>query len=129
MSPAINAAARKTFLHSTLLRVLASVAFIPCFFIVTRRGGYHFLALIDVVIFVGMWEFYGMLEAKGIRPYRAIGILAGLRFPGTCTFRNANVREPVSDACVFSAIMTLELTRRDGKNGDSPHPSTNHSSV
>ena len=114
MSPAINATARKTTLHSTLLRVLASFVFIPCFVIVTRRGGYHFLALIDVVIFVGMWEFYGMMEAKGIRPYRAIGIFAGLALSWYMYFRNGMYANLFLTLALLT-IMTLELTRREGK--------------
>jgi phosphatidate cytidylyltransferase len=79
------------------------------------RGGYHFLALIDIVIFIGLWEFYAMMMAKNLRPYRTIGIVSGLALSWYVFFRNgvyANLFLTVG----LLAIMTLELTRRDGKN-------------
>lgn len=107
---------RKTLFNaSMLLRVLASLFFIPCFIIVTLRGGYHFLALIDIVILIGLWEFYSMMTAKGLRPYRTIGIISGLVLSWYMFFRNgiyANLFLTVG----LLAIMTLELTRRDTRN-------------
>jgi phosphatidate cytidylyltransferase len=114
MSPVTAATARKTLLHSTVLRVLASLVFIPCFVIVTLRGGYHFLALIDVVIFVGLWEFYGMMGAKGVQPYRAIGILGGLALSWYMYFRNG-VYANLFLTLAILGIMTLELARRERK--------------
>jgi phosphatidate cytidylyltransferase len=108
--------ARKSILHSSIiLRVLAAFVFIPCFTVITWRGGYHFLALVDVVIFTGLWEFYGMMEAKGIRPYRVIGILSGLALSWYVYFHNGIYANLFLTLGLLS-IMTLELTRRDGKN-------------
>jgi phosphatidate cytidylyltransferase len=98
-----------------VLRVLASIVFIPCFIVITWRGGYHFLVLVDIVIFIGLWEFYGMMEAKGIRPYRAIGILSGLALSWYVYFRNG-VYANLFLTLGLLAIMTLELTRRDSRN-------------
>jgi phosphatidate cytidylyltransferase len=111
-----NVPARKSLFSSSMaLRVLASAVFIPCFVIITWRGGYHFLALIDIVIFIGLREFYSMMMAKGLRPYRTIGIVSGLALSWYVYFRNgiyANLFLTVG----LLAIMTLELTRKDGKN-------------
>ncbi|MGD8413878.1 MAG: phosphatidate cytidylyltransferase [Candidatus Latescibacterota bacterium] len=106
---------RSLFSTSTALRVLASVVFIPCFIIITLRGGYHFLALIDIVIFVGLWEFYVMMAAKGLRPYRTIGIVSGLALSWYVYF-HAGMYANLFLTVGLLAIMTLELTRRDGKN-------------
>jgi phosphatidate cytidylyltransferase len=107
---------RRPFLYSSVfLRVAASVVFIPCFIIITRTGGYHFLAFTDAVIFVGMWEFYRMMEAKGIRPYKLLGILCGVALSWYVFFRNglyANVFLTV----VLLTLMCMELTRRDVRN-------------
>jgi phosphatidate cytidylyltransferase len=108
-------AGRSLFSTSMFARVLASIVFIPCFIIITWRGGYHFLALIDVVIFIGLWEFYVMMEAKGIRPYRAIGIISGLALSWYVYFHKG-VYANLFLTLGLLAIMTLELTRRDGKN-------------
>lgn len=111
-----HAPREKSLLRSSIfLRVLASVVFIPCFIIITWRGGYHFLGLVDIVIFIGMLEFYGMMEAKGIKPYKAIGIISGLALSWYVYFQNglyANLFLTLG----LLAIMMLELTRRDGRN-------------
>jgi len=107
---------RKSILKSsTALRVLAACVFLPCFIIITMRGGYYFLALLDIIIFVGLLEFFGMMSAKGLRPYRVVGIVCGLALSWAMYFHNglyANLFLIVT----MLAIMTLELTRRDGKN-------------
>jgi phosphatidate cytidylyltransferase len=106
---------RRSLLDSSIvLRVLASIVFIPCFIIITRRGGYHLVALIDIVIFIGMWEFYAMMEAKGIRPYRVIGVLCGVALSWYMYFR-AGVYANMFLTLVLMSIMGLELTRRDTK--------------
>jgi phosphatidate cytidylyltransferase len=97
-----------------VLRVLASIVFIPCFVVITQRGGYHFLALIDIVIFIGTWEFYAMMEAKGIRPYKGMGVVCGLALSWYMFFQGglyANMFLTIS----LMAIMGMELTRRDSK--------------
>ncbi len=115
MVSASKTTVRRPLLHSSIvLRVLASVVFIPCFIIITRRGGYHFLALLDIIIFIGLWEFYGMMEAKGIRPYKAIGIFAGLALSWYVFFHNGMYANLFLTVTLLS-IMILELARRDGK--------------
>jgi len=94
------------------LRVIASLVFIPCFIIITRRGGYHFLALMDIVIFIGMWEFYAMMSAKGIRPYRGIGVACGLALSWYMFFQGG-VYANMFLTLALLGIMALELTRRD----------------
>ena len=68
-------------------RILASFIFIPCLIIIARRGGFYYLALIDIMILVGLWEFYKMMEAKGLKPYKTIGILSGLALSWYVFFR------------------------------------------
>jgi phosphatidate cytidylyltransferase len=113
MTATPDTSTRRSFLHSSIvMRVLASVVFIPCFIVITRRGGYHFLALIDIVIFIGLWEFYAMMEAKRIRPYKGIGILCGLALSWYVFFQ-AGIYANMFLTLALMAIMGLELTRRD----------------
>jgi phosphatidate cytidylyltransferase len=106
---------RRSLLDSSIfLRVLASAAFIPCFIVITQRGGYHFLGLIDMVIFIGMWEFYAMMEGKGIRPYKGIGILCGLALSWYMFFQGGLYANMFLTLALM-AIMGLELTRRDAR--------------
>jgi phosphatidate cytidylyltransferase len=94
--------------------VAASVIFIPCVVVITNTGGYHFLLLVNAVIFVGMWEFYRMMEAKGIRPYKMIGILCSLVLSWYVFFRNGMYANFFL-TLVLVVLMCLELTRRENK--------------
>jgi phosphatidate cytidylyltransferase len=115
MNASPTAVPRKSFLHSSIfLRVAASVVFIPCFIIITKTGGYHFLALINALIFIGMWEFYRMLEAKGTRPYKIIGIVCGLILSWYVFFRNGMYAN-LFLAFALITLMCMELTRRQAR--------------
>lgn len=106
---------RKPFLYSSIfLRIAASLVFIPCFIIITNTGGYHFLALIDAVIFIGMWELYRMMEAKGVRPYKLIGIVCGLALSWYMFFRNGMYANLFLTLTLVS-LMCLELARREAQ--------------
>jgi phosphatidate cytidylyltransferase len=113
VNPSPNSTARKSFLTSSVfLRVAASVVFIPCVVVITNTGGYHFLLLINAVIFVGMWEFYRMMEAKGVRPYKLIGILCSLVLSWYVFFRNGMYAN-LFLTLVLVVLMCLELTRKE----------------
>jgi phosphatidate cytidylyltransferase len=105
---------RGSRLSTTLQRIGAGVLFIPAFIIVTRAGEYAFLGFVDLVIILGMLEFYGMMRAKGIRPYRGIGVLCGVTL-STYVFFRSGLYANFFLTFVIIAIMGLELTRRDGR--------------
>lgn len=93
-------------------RLLASAIFLPCLIIIARRGGFYYLALIDIMILIGLWEFYRMMEAKGLRPYKAIGILSGLALSWYFFFQQGIYANFFLNV-VFLAVMALELARRE----------------
>jgi phosphatidate cytidylyltransferase len=97
---------------SVAKRVLASIIFIPCLIIIARRGGYYYLALIDIMILIGLWEFYRMMEAKGLRPYKMMGILSGLALSWYVFFQQG-VYANLLLSVIFIGIMVLELARKD----------------
>ncbi|MBN1885735.1 MAG: phosphatidate cytidylyltransferase [Candidatus Krumholzibacteriota bacterium] len=97
---------------SLLWRIIASAIFIPCLVIIVRRGGLYFLALIDLLILVGLWEFYRMMEAKGLRPYKWIGILSGLALSWYVFFQQG-IYANFFLSVVFVAVTTLELARKE----------------
>jgi len=96
------------------LRIIASSLFIPCFVVITRRGDYHFLLLIDLVILHGMREFYAMMEMKGVRSYRTTGIICGLALSWYMFFRSG-IYANLFLTLALLLIMALELTRRDNR--------------
>ncbi|HUV35822.1 MAG TPA: phosphatidate cytidylyltransferase [Patescibacteria group bacterium] len=93
-------------------RLLASAIFIPCLIIIARRGGFYYLALIDIIILIGLWEFYRMMEAKGLRPYKAIGILSGLALSWYFFFQQGVYANFLLNI-IFLTVMALELARRE----------------
>jgi phosphatidate cytidylyltransferase len=95
-----------------LKRIIASVIFIPCLIIIARRGGYYYLALIDIMILIGLWEFYKMMEAKGLKPYKAMGILSGLALSWYVFFQQG-IYANLFLSIVFIGIMVLELARKE----------------
>ena len=97
---------------SVAKRVLASIIFIPCLIIIARRGGFYYLALIDIMILVGLWEFYTMMEAKGLRPYKTMGFLSGLALSWYVFFQQG-IYANLLMSVIFMGIMVLELARRD----------------
>ena len=108
--------ARKSFLHSSaFLRVAASIFVIPCFIIIIRAGGYHFLGLMSALLFVAMWEFYRMMESKGIRPYKGLGILFGIALTWYVFFREGMYANLFLTLGLLT-LMGLELTRKETKN-------------
>jgi phosphatidate cytidylyltransferase len=96
----------------TARRILASIIFIPCLIIIAHRGGFYYLALMDIMIFIGLWEFYKMMEAKGLRPYKTIGILSGLALSWYIFFQQG-IYANFFLVIVFMAVMTLELARKE----------------
>ncbi|MBD3220386.1 phosphatidate cytidylyltransferase [bacterium] len=51
---------------------------VPCVYIITERGGVFFLLLVDLMILLGLSEFFQLMEAKGNRPSRLLGYAAAL---------------------------------------------------
>ena len=112
--PSNETARRPSRFSQVLLRVIASIVFIPCLYIITKAGGYYFLALMDIVIIIGIWEFYGIMEWKGIRPYKGIGILCGLVLSWYFYIRSGMYANLFLTLALIG-IMGLELTRRNNK--------------
>ncbi len=93
-------------------RIIASIVFIPCLIIISRRGGFYYLLLIDIMILVGLWEFYKMMEAKGLQPYKAIGIISGLALSWYVFFQQG-IYANFFLSIIFIGVMVLELARRE----------------
>lgn len=62
----------------TLLRVASGFVFVPILIWCARTGGAAWLFLIVSIIVIGLWEFYRIMEAKGIEPSKKLGISAAL---------------------------------------------------
>jgi phosphatidate cytidylyltransferase len=69
-------------LSNIVTRVVVAVAAIPLIVLLTYLGGYYFYVLVSVISSVGIWEFYGLVEKKGIRPLKSFGLAFGLLLNG-----------------------------------------------
>lgn len=114
-SPPSASPPRRPWYRRTAFRRLASgVVFVPLFVFITRAGGYAFLAFVDLVIVLGMLEFYGMMRAKGMHPYRGIGVVSGITLSTYIFFQSGQYANFVFTFIVL-ALMGLELSRRDNR--------------
>lgn len=105
---------RPFYRRGSFQRVAAGVFFVPMFIIITRAGGYPFLALVDLIIVLGLMEFYGMMRAKGMHPYRTIGVISGLTLSTYIFFRSGEYANFVF-TFILIALMGLELARKDNR--------------
>ncbi len=70
---------RQRFLAAGILPRAAVIALgVPCLYLITLRGGVFFLLLVDLMILLGLAEFFRLMEAKGYHPSRWLGYAAAL---------------------------------------------------
>lgn len=95
-------------------RLLTAAVGVPVAIICSLVGGIPFLLAMNLVIGQGLFEFYRMMEAKGIRPYKTVGVIAGLVVSWYVYFQGG-FYSSLFITIVLITIMVLELTRRDGQ--------------
>lgn len=63
---------------SLAVRALVAVIGIPLMIGAANSGGYWLLAVVSILAMLGLWEFYGMVQAKGYRALTWWGLALGL---------------------------------------------------
>ncbi len=116
------AATLSRLLGAGLVPRLAVILFgVPCLYLITLRGGFFFLALVDVIILLGLREFYMLMQAKGYQPFEALGYFCALAISGYAWRQGVAV--PLILTGSLLVIMTRELWRRE------PHRALGHIAV
>ncbi|MBI4723142.1 MAG: phosphatidate cytidylyltransferase [Candidatus Stahlbacteria bacterium] len=71
---------KKTVIQRSELfyRILLSALFIPVLIFIAWAGGIYYLLLIELCIGVGAYEFFNILESRGLKPYTFLGVIAAL---------------------------------------------------
>jgi phosphatidate cytidylyltransferase len=87
---------------------------VPMAIVCSVVGGIPFLLAMNLVIGAGLFEFYRMVEAKGIKPYKTVGVVAGLVVSWYVYFQGG-FYSSLFITIVLITIMVLELARRDGQ--------------
>jgi len=93
-------------------RLLTAAIVVPILVLLFWLGGLWFLALVLVVIFLGMSEFYRMIEAKGLLPQRWVGTIAALGLGLIAFFGNPSLAALFFTATIL-ACLAFQLTRLD----------------
>ena len=60
------------------LRVASGILFVPLLILLARAGGIAFWTFVALEVVIGLLEFYRMMRDKGLQPYPALGLPAGL---------------------------------------------------
>ena len=92
---------------STLLRVLSGIVFVPALVMASRAGRGWFLFLVEWILLAGTWEFYLMMEAKGISPSKKVGVGATLVL-GILTYWGGT-----ASLGIFLAAFVIVITLRE----------------
>jgi len=95
---------------SLALRLVSSAAFIPLLILLAKVGHFAFWALVAVEVSFGLFEFYQMMRARGLRPYRRLGIGSGLALLWIC-WRPATPHVGFLITSVLLLVLGLELRR------------------
>ncbi len=102
----------RRFLKAGLLpRVAVILVGIPCLYFITLRGGVFFLVLADLIILLGLREFYVLMRAKGYEPFELLGYFCALAISWYAWGQGIGV--PLILTGSLLAIMVRELFRKD----------------
>jgi phosphatidate cytidylyltransferase len=97
-------------LPNVWVRILVGVALVPVILLVAWAGGAYLTLFVDMVIVIGLWEFYRLCQAKGIEPNRYLGISGGVAISIAATI-HAEHAIPGVVAIVVIASASFEVFR------------------
>ena len=104
--------ALRRFLNAGIIPRLAVILLgVPCLFMITLRGGVFFLLLVDLIIFLGLREFYILMKAKGYQPFEALGYFCSLAISSYAWRQGVAV--PLILTASLLLIMIREVFRRE----------------
>ncbi len=95
-------------------RLMTAAVGVPVAIVFSLVGGIGFLLAMNLIIGVGLFEFYRMMEAKGIEPYKKLGVAAGLGVSWYVYFQGG-LFSSLFITLVLIGVMVMELTRRDNE--------------
>lgn len=95
-----------------LYRIITSLLFIPALIFIAINGGIYYLLLIELGIGVAAYEFYCILETRGLKPFKSIGIIAALIL-GWNSYYASHLYTFLTLTCLFFFLSISELWRRN----------------
>ncbi|MEW6685840.1 MAG: phosphatidate cytidylyltransferase [Candidatus Edwardsbacteria bacterium] len=91
-------------------RILVALVFIPIFLLLMWKGGWVFACLLIVIVATGVWEFYHLLEQKGIRTHRFLGIVIAAILSFSFLKRQGVLNPEIVLTVGLLTILMLDLT-------------------
>lgn len=102
----------RRFIKAGILpRVAVILVGVPCLYLITLRGGLFFLVLTNLIIFLGLREFYVLMKAKGYQPFETLGYFCALSISWYAWKQGVAI--PLIMTGSLLLIMIRELFRRD----------------
>lgn len=95
-------------------RIAVSVILIPLILLLILKGEFSLFLAVEFIIAVGMFEFYRMVESKGIKIYRKMGMIAGILIPLTYYIAQHSVyyRNEKFSYMIFTIVVIIFITRQ-----------------
>ena len=94
-----------------LRRWITSILFIPALLLIVWAGDIYFLLLIELGIFLGVYEFCDILKQRGLTPYKSLAILSSLIL-GLDAYFQSHLFTIVTITMLVIVVAFAELCRR-----------------
>jgi phosphatidate cytidylyltransferase len=91
-------------------RIVTSVLFLPVLVYIAGEGGIYYLILIEMGIGIGTYEFFGMLEARKLAPYKTLGTFCALLL-GLTAYHQSSLFTYLILTILLLALSISELSR------------------
>jgi len=92
-------------------RIITAVIFLPVLVCLATIGRIYYVILVEIGIILGTYEFFKILEARGLQPYKKLGILAGVLLGLVCYYKSYIFTMFVL-TCLILVLSVSELTRK-----------------
>jgi phosphatidate cytidylyltransferase len=92
-------------------RWITAILFIPALIIIARAGGVYFLILIELGIFLGVYEFCDILRERGLTPYKSLAIISSLIL-GLNAYFQSHLFTVITITALVIVVAFAELFRR-----------------
>jgi len=92
--------------------LFVAVLFIPALIYIAIAGGIYYLLLVELGIGIGVYEFYTILEDRGLKPFKSIGVIAALVL-GWSSFYASYIFTFLTLTCLFFFVSISELCRKN----------------
>ncbi|MDI6840809.1 MAG: phosphatidate cytidylyltransferase [bacterium] len=91
--------------------LIVGILFIPALIYIAISGGIYYLILIELGIGIGAYEFYEILEARGLKPFKSVGVLAAFIL-GWSSYYESHIFTFLTLTGLFFFVSVSELCRK-----------------